>query len=284
MSESEYKELVLEDYDRQMEAHLLPSELLVPTPAKIKAKVVKFCEQGSGLSTGDENILRSFVGERADAAAYRSAFQNGTADPFRQVVKVVAERSVNTNIKYVNLLALLIGYSLRPYHPNLNPPAQEEKEMKDNLPVKQDLKPTIPPIENGKNKTKKDSFKLLWVFAVVIVIALGWYLVSQKSSRHYTGREGCMFWNEDHYEPIDCNYRPITAPRYKLKLEQVNNFKRITRPETLSYKSIRKVWYSNYKGRVEFYTDSGANPLDTNFRVLPMTKHAYEKYVLHITN
>jgi len=117
-----------------------------------------------------------------------------------------------------------------------------------------------------------------------MVIGAGWYAVSKNKAKHYTGHEGCMIWNDDHYEPIDCNDRSTTVPHYRINAELVENFKRITRPDTLTLKSVKKVWYSNYKGRVEFYTDSGANPLDTNFRVLPMTAHILEKYVLHITN
>jgi hypothetical protein len=284
MSESEYKKLVLADYDGRMEAHLLPSELLVPTPANIKAEVVKFCERGFELSTGDENILRSFVGERQDAAAYRIAFQNGKADPFRQVVRVLADRSVNTNIKYINLLALLIGYPSRPYHPNLRPFNPLQTEAMQSPPVKGNPSPPNVPMKRGGQVTRRNNLKFLWIFASAIVIALGWFIIPHKTVRHYTGHEGCMFWNDDHYEPIECNERSATAPHYKINLEQVDNFKRITKPDTLTYQSVNKVWYSNYKGKMEFYTDSGANPVDTNLRVLPMSKHIFEKYVLHITN
>ena len=118
----------------------------------------------------------------------------------------------------------------------------------------------------------------------VVVVGMGWFLISKKTVKHYSGHEDCMIWNDDHYQPINCTDRSTAAPHYPIKPEQVDHFKRITRPDTLTYKSVRKIWYSNYKGKMEFYTDSGANPLDTNFRVLPVTTHIFEKYVLHITN
>lgn len=93
-----------------------------------------------------------------------------------------------------------------------------------------------------------------------------------------------MIWNDDHYECIECNDKSTDAPHYPIDHELIDHFKRITQPDTLTYHSVRKVWYSNYKGRVEFYTASGPNPLDTNLRVLPMTTHILEKYVLHIKN
>jgi hypothetical protein len=290
MSEFEYKELVLADYDRQMEARLLPSELLLPTPANIKAEVVKFCEQGSALSTGDEKILRSFVGERENVAAYRRAFQNGKADPFRQVVKLLADRSVKTNVKYMNLLALLLGFKPRPYHPSLRnadiidpPTGPTQTEIMTDEPPR-GAAPTQYLVETGAEPTKGNNYKFLWLFVAVIVAGTSWYLISKKTVKHYTGKEGCMIWNDDHYEPIECNDRSPDALHYPINRELVDNFKRITKPDTLTYQSVRKVWYSNYKGRMEFYTDSGPNPLDTNRRVLPMTTHILEKYVHHITN
>ena len=278
MSESEYKELVLAEYDRQSKDELLPSELLVPTPANIKAELVKFCEQGLVL-VSDENILRSFVGEKADVAAYRNAFQNGKADQFRQVVKLLADRSVNTNIKYINLLALLIGFKPRPYHPSLqikstvNPPARPAE-------------PVEPPIESVEidQPVKRNFNKQLIMLISILLLSCGAYFIWKKGFTHYTGHEGCMTWNDDHYEPIECNDNSNNTPHYPIKHELVDNFKRITRPDTLTYQSIRKVWYSNYKGRMEFYTASGPNPSDTNLRVLPMTTHILEKYLLHITN
>ena len=119
MSEAEYKELVLAEYDRQLNGYLLSSELLVPTPANIKAAVVKICERGTELSAGDEKILQSFVGVKEDVAAYHKAFQNGKADPFRQVVTLIRRREIDTNVRYINLLALVIGFQQRPFHPGM---------------------------------------------------------------------------------------------------------------------------------------------------------------------
>ncbi|MFC0514605.1 hypothetical protein ACFFGT_10350 [Mucilaginibacter angelicae] len=283
MSESEYKELVLADYDRQMAEHLLPSELLVPTPANIKAEIVKICEQGSTLSAGDEKILRSFVGERENAAAYRIAFQNGKADPFRQVVKLLVDRSVNTNVKYVNLMALLIGFPARPYHPSLKQIGPPMAGVMTDQPV-EGPKTSQPLTEGDAQPGKGNSYKFLWLFASVIIVGMGWYLISKKTVIYNNGKEDCMIWSDDHYEPIECKDPSTAAPHYPIKHELVDHFKRITRPDTLTYQSVRKVWYSNYKGRMEFYTDSGPHPLDTNLRVLPMTLHIFEKYVLHIKN
>lgn len=279
MSESEYKKLVLADYDRQMKEESLPSNLLVPTPASIKAEVVKICEQDSDLSAGDEKILRSFVGKKDNVAAYRNAFSISKADPFRPLVNLFDDRSIKTNIRNIDLLALLIDFNPRPYHPNLPITNIIDPPTKPVEPVN----PPIGPV--GINPPLKRSFNKQWlVLASILFFSLCAYLVWKNGFKHYSGHEDCMIWNDDHYEPIECNDRSTAAPHYPIKRELVDNFKRITKPDTLTYQSIRKVWYSNYKGRMEFYTGSGPNPLDTTRRVLPMTTHILEKYVLHITN
>jgi len=325
MSEAEYKELVLAEYDRLIAAEKLPIELRAPKRKTIKAEVVKFLEQNATLSSGDEFILRSFVGEKTDVAAYHKAYKLVSADTFRQVVTLLAKRELNPGMKYINLLALLIGFPSRPYNPHMRPAVklQETEVISDPLvkvepPVMPPGPPemTAPPTEtvpiegivqadgtkplegtvpteetvpsdqtiNSSRTAKNKRYQLLWFFVPVFVISLGWYAKSKRLFHHYSGHERFMVWVDDHYEPIDSNDFWTTAPHYPIKHELVDHFQLINRPDTLTYQSVKKVWYSNYKGRVQFYTDSGPNPLDTNYRVLPMTTGILEKYVLHIRN
>ena len=269
MSESEYKELVLADYDRQMAAALLPSELLVPTPGNIKAEIVKICEQGSALSAGDEKILRSFVGERPDAAAYRNAFYNGKADPFRPLVNLLAERSMGTNIRNVNLLALLIGFKPRPYHPNM-----VCKKTGDGSTI------ILPPV----GPLLKDRKRLIIYILVFLTVVTGGYFTYDHYVHRVTGNERCMYWDDDHYQPIDCNEKPPRGQSQPIVRQLVTRLKRITRPDTLTPYSVRKVWYANYNGKVEFFTAEGLYPPDTSRRLLPMTDHILKKYVYHIAD
>jgi len=275
MSESEYKELVLTEYDRQVSGHHLRSELLVPTPANIKAEVVKICEQGSELSTGDENILSSFVGVRADAAAYRLAFQNGGADPFRPVVKLLADRTINTNIKYVNLLALLIGFKFRPYHPNM------VREVTGDSPIiVLPPSPPPPPIDPPKKNQKK----LIIYIVISLATVIGGYFAYDEIAHRLTGNERCMYWDDDHYQPIDCNEKPPHSQYQSIDPKLVATLKRITKPDTITIYSVKKVWYINYNGKVEFFTTSGLYPPDTSRRLLPMTDHILKKYVYHMAD
>ncbi|MES2111887.1 MAG: hypothetical protein V4577_24230 [Bacteroidota bacterium] len=278
MSESEYKEFVLADYDRQVGAHLLLSELLVPTPANIKAEIVKFCEQGSALSAGDEQILRSFVGTRADAAAYRIAFLNGTADPFRPLINLLAERSKGTNIRNVNLLALLVGFKPRPYHPTM-----VRKDTTDGPII---VLPTSPPRVDPPpvDPLQKNRKKLIIYTLVSLAVVIGGYFTYDYLAHRLTGNERCMYWDDDHYQPIDCNEKPPHSQSQPIVWQLVDGLKRITKPDTLTPYSVRKVWYIQYNGKVEFFTGEGLYPPDTSRRLLPMTDHILKKYVYHIAD
>lgn len=321
MSESEYKDLVLADYDEKLTEQQLPAELLLPTPGNIKAEIVKICEHG--LEADDQKILRSFVGEKPDAAAYRKAFLNGKADPFRPLVGLLAKRSVRTHIKNIDLLALLIDFRPRPYHPNLRI-SQGEPTVKSPVTIPEaTLQPDVlalttspeGPIlaENGmmtSNATENGTElltesqsgievptgldlkeegvymrKRLLVFTLIVLLGVsaGIYGYWRKQIKPYTGREKCMIWNDDHFEPVECN-TTAASKSYPINWHWVEHFKKINKPDTLTFYSVGKVWYSNYKGITEFFTDSAPYPLDTTRRLLPMTDHVLKKYVYHVTN
>lgn len=282
MLRSEYKELVLASYDERSAARSLSSELLLPTPGNIKDEIVKICEQGIGMD--DEKILRSFVGHRTDVGAYRIAILNGKADPFRPLVNFLGDRSIDTNQRNIDLLALLIDFRPRPFHPELKMPPQASSTAIAPVPDIQPLETKLEVTTSGQPTTKKSS-KKVWLFAALILIVCTLGLIFIKSpGKHYTGHEGCMIWNDDHYEPTDCNDHSSGKPFYPIKHELVDHFKKIVDPKTLTLASLGKVWYGKYNGNIDFFTDSGPYPLDTNRRVLPMSVHIYQKYILHTTN
>jgi len=276
MTEEEYKKFVLAHYESLVKTAALSSELLSPTPGNVKAQILNTLSKG--LDSRDEKTLESFVGAKEDVGEYYRAVDIKSADLYKPLRNALIKRSVNTNLRNIELLAWLIDFKPRPFRPDLVAPT---------IPTEPPTIGPVPPTStNNRSERKRFPISKKWIRLIAgsisIVLLLTAMAIWQHEKRVST--YGCMVWNEDRYEPIDCNDWSTTAPHYPINAKLVDNFKRITRPDTLTYRSIRKVWYSNYKGRMEFYTDSGANPLDTNFRVLPMTTHIFEKYVLHITN
>jgi hypothetical protein len=284
MSENEYKELVLADYDRKMEAGLLPAELISPAPGNLKAECVKICERR--FNPKDEILLRSFFNQKGDAAAYRMAILNGSADIFRPLNKLLRKRSTNTSVKNINLLAWLIDFEPRPYHPNLRYKARPDGTPSASGPGSLSAGSDVGNIESEYNQhsTVKTWKKIIFYVLTIATIALVSYIFIEHKSNQLTGHEGCMIWVDDHYQPIDCGEKSLSSPLYHINHQLVDNFRKIMTPDTLTPRSIGKVWYAKFNGRVEFFTSAGPYPLDTNRRVLPMSDHILEKYVYHVKN
>ncbi|RYE17097.1 MAG: hypothetical protein EOP45_16405 [Sphingobacteriaceae bacterium] len=295
MFENEYKKLVLEDFDQKVKAGQLPSELISPTPGNLKSESVKIC--GDRFDSDDGIILDSFFGKKENGYAYRQAIQNSNVDVFRPLVNLLKNHSINTSLKNVNLLAWLIDFQPRPFHPNLIIAHINQ----DQININQDKIPDsslsstatdaaeyeADPVQPAPPSKKQFAqiTKLIIACALLMVIAsISYFVIDHSRTIVVTGREGCMFWQDNHYQPIDCSRRIFHFHTISINHKLVDGFKRITLPDTLTMRSLGKIWYAKFRGRVEFYTQGGAHPVDTNKRLLPVSDHILKKYVYHLTD
>lgn len=275
MSERAYKDLVLEDFDRKLAAQKLRPELVSRSRRSLKAHCLNICTER--FQQKDELLLQSLFGKKENQAAYVIAIKNANADIFRALHTFLNDRTVNTTFNNISLLAWMIDFEPRPYYPGMklsagsvvSPTRTLLQEDKSGSPV-------------TKNKMGSRN-KAVLVLSIVSVVLLSIYLIFQYKTSATTGNERCMIWNNDHYQPIDCNSKLVNTAVYPIDHQLISSFKKITRPDTLTLHSVKKVWYINAKGRMEFYTASGFYPLDTNRRLLPMTDYILKKYVYHLT-
>lgn len=91
--------------------------------------------------------------------------------------------------------------------------------------------------------------------------------------------EGCMYWNEDHYEPVRCNAQMANATIIPLNLKKLQRQRKINLSDTLTSYSLGKVWYKGFVKNHEFFTDSGAYPLDTQRVLKPLSNTILTKYI-----
>ena len=90
---------------------------------------------------------------------------------------------------------------------------------------------------------------------------------------------GCMYWAEDHYERMPCEEDKRDKLKLPIDVVKMRNFRRILREDTITEKSIGKVYYLRIDGRIEYYTTYGNHPID-NTRVLQvLTTYIYEKHL-----
>lgn len=288
MSENEYKKLVLADFDQKILTGQLPSELIFPTPGNLKSESVKICERRFNFK--DEILLSSFFNKREDAYAYRQAIFNGGADVFKPLTNFLKDRSINTGPKNIDLLAWLIDFQPRPYNPGLIVPNKTHEKIPnfsisqavaDNLDSEAD---SVPPAQSFEKPLARRKNVIIACVLLMVFALTSYFVIDRSRTNVITGHEGCMFWQDSHYQPIDCNRKFLRPQLYPINHKLVNEFRRITLPDTLTMRSIGKVWYAKFRGRVEFYTQGGAHPVDTNKRLLPVSDHILKKYVYHLTD
>ncbi|MBB4807324.1 hypothetical protein HNP38_002628 [Chryseobacterium defluvii] len=89
----------------------------------------------------------------------------------------------------------------------------------------------------------------------------------------------CMYWNEDHYEKAFCNDEDIPASLIALDRELLENFRKITFPDTITYQSINKVWYLKSGNKFEYFTAPGNHPVK-NIELKKLSKYIIDTHIL----
>lgn len=113
-----------------------------------------------------------------------------------------------------------------------------------------------------------------------MVVFLTWPYKPIKPPKYpLTGNEACMYWDEDHYQPVSCNQKIENVQVIALDTAILKKAHKITRPDTITLNAIGSVWYVKYRGELEYYTDSGSHPLDPNLRLKPITAYMIRKYI-----
>lgn len=88
-----------------------------------------------------------------------------------------------------------------------------------------------------------------------------------------------MYWTGDSYELIDCNEKVGNSSIIPLDTQKLNHLQKITSPDTLTKDALGKVWYTKIAGEHQFFTDSGAHPLDTQKKLKPLTRYILSNHV-----
>lgn len=99
--------------------------------------------------------------------------------------------------------------------------------------------------------------------------------------------DGCMYWTGTEYRAVDCDTQIKDAQVIALNQQKLDHFKKITLPDTMTFNSLKKVWYSKINNQVEFFTSKGKHPVNGERILKPVTIYILEKYgnkMLSLTN
>lgn len=181
---------------------------------------------------------------------------NITTTPIFKLPEFFTKQS-NLGIIGVIILGGVLGNKLYNIDENSNKVTVQDSIQSTNQPVKSDVKtivyiPQTPASQVSQVDTsaleEKDK------------------TVSQKQ---------CMYWNGKEYIAENCSEPQQNL--IALDLKKVAHFKKITTPDTITEKSLNKVYYSKYKHEIEFFTMEGKNP-ENGKSLKPITEYIINKY------
>lgn len=176
-----YCQLILNVYKRKLEANLLPSCFIKPSPAKIKAACLKICQDR--FKRKDGKILSEFFGTATSQAECAKAISSIDIDKFRPLIKYIQGETTSTDEKNIELLAWMIDFEPRPFEfgrkyeepmDQKESPAPDAQQLTDQAEI------------DGLAILSPTSFKLtrqLLIPGVVLVAVLGRKPVSIYSLR-----------------------------------------------------------------------------------------------------
>lgn len=255
-----------------------------PTPSSLRDEALTFQKNGR---EGDE-LLRFFTS---------SGEPNGKLDidKFRPVQNFLIGKTNEPTIRVVEFVAWFINFQPRPFENwrNIGRSVLEDEKINENGDdiadnVKEIQAPSITsnvvkePVNQGNtpitlfDKPQKSIKKLNFIQRTGIVATLG--LIMGVAYWKGVPPDGCMYWTGTEYKAVDCDAQIPNTQILALNQHKLDHFKKITLPDTMTFNSLNKVWYSKINNEVEFFTTKGKHPLKTDRVLKPITTHILGKY------
>ncbi|SFW48099.1 hypothetical protein [Chitinophaga sancti] len=270
----DYQSAVLKDYERKKADNVLSNRLIQPTSAGLRDECYAVCKERHTIK--DEKVLRDFFEKQESAKDYLIAINNHEVDKFKPLANFLKGQVRSTKPVNIELLAWLIDFKPRPWEHGKNYDNIEfgkvEEEIQPTVAVESIKGIDIPPLPYKSGKIKPATLLLI----LILVGAFGYIIWSIIFVPYH---ERCMYWAGDHYVPVSCNqqFRDTIAIAYDpLKME---NFRRITTPDTITTNAIGRVWYYKENNILEYYTADGYHPVKNYKKLKPLTAYIISKYI-----
>jgi hypothetical protein len=288
---SDYKTLVVRDYQKKRKANILPPALVRPSPARLRAVCMMICEDR--FNPKDLPTLRTFFGACVDKSTCLKAIDRYDTGKFKALGNFLKGETTAPDDKIVELLAWLIDFTPRPHefgrtyqsisHED-DMAGQDISQPIENQPVQEQPKeypigpPTSTPLTPPNDKTATPNRKRRRLITALSILLLGaaiyWWIHASANAPH-----ACMFWTGDHYQPIPCNQHPENAFVIPLDSEKMVHLRKITRPDTITENALGSIWYVKYHDNYECYTAPGYHPIDSNLKLRPLTDYVLLRYI-----
>jgi hypothetical protein len=294
-----YSTAVLACYHQKLAANDLSIDIRQLSPASLKAACLEECRER--YDRKDERILKGFFGQGSDQQACLLAIDDLDINKFRPLVYFIKGKTKNPDDKVVELVAWLIDFKHRPYDPrkdySIAPHPPQETLIDKGIDVsptgpagnENGLQPISPEHIEDSPKTispearieRKKSKRI--ILAITISIAFGivvfWSWPRKPMPPRMDGTQSCMFWADDHYQPISCSQKLGNALVIPLDSDKMAHFRKITRPDTITENALGSIWCVKFHGAYECYTSPGYHPIDTSLKLRLLTDYILIKHI-----
>jgi len=236
--------------------------------------------------------------------------ENCPPDRFKPLQNLINGKTKNPDVLTVELLAWLLHFRHRPYRFDMDVElSQEERAVlnKWEIKTKEDGPTTVgielsdvdeePQTPSGKKEEeasdpmgllttekgpkRKRTMEVSLLFAAAIFLAgyLFWkeQRVAQMAFMNKAG--GCMYWTGEHYEEAPCNEGGKDRVLFPMDVEKMKRFKRITQIDTITARSIRKIYYIRINGGIEYFTAGGHHPVHITRKLQPLSTYMFETHL-----
>ena len=312
LTQPDYIKLVKAAYNKKRANNELSPLLAQSTPANIRRECVHVYQER--YDNRDERTLRAFFGPGEQVRQFVQVIENFATDKFRPLDNYLKNGTETTDDRNLELLAWLIDFQYRPFVFGMEVALNEDERSiigrSENDSLKQvskqnsshdreqevntegeDLKVPLKNEARTVQLTKKNQRKHRRTIIILLIIAVCfgggyfiWQQVQNKELALGNTLTGCMYWKDDHYEEISCNDERKDLFKLPMDPEKMKNFKMIMRKDTITERSIGKVYYIRIDKRIEYYTTSGNHPVDVTRPLKPLTSYMFEKHLLKPEN
>nr|WP_315420936.1 hypothetical protein [uncultured Pedobacter sp.] len=253
-------------------------------PKETTTKLRKACLNvyASRYDPKDADILAMFFDVDKMEVDFQKKLNDSEPDDYRTLWNHIRGETDTTEERNSNLLAWLIDLEPRPrssYYLN------SDKTIKiGGIPI-DDLPPSTPPppIPPKSFYIPRFSLKYIIISCIILLFVGTTSFVAWENSvtsvRMPNADEKCMYWNEDHYEPVKCNAQIANATIIPLDLKKLQRQRKINLSDTLTSYSLGKVWYKGFVKDHEFFTAAGPYPTDTTRVLKKLSPIILAKYI-----
>lgn len=266
----DYKKLVVITYRKKLADGTLSNNLADPSPAKIREECLLVYTSRYKKET-DNKTLETFFGHSDERGDYRPIIYNFKVSLFKPLSQFLRDLNRDPNTINIELLAWLIDYQPRPFR--FDPLKKTEEEPISRQPPRSGSTevpgcgiPTITWKEWIKNY-RNESIVAFVILGIIIALVIN--IIPKKQ---------CMYWSGDHYEAIACDQQLFGVQSIALDTMKLNNFRRITKPDTMTTYSVGKVWYVKIGKNPDCFTADGNHPLYPGKDLRRLSLHMLREY------